>query len=162
MKKIVIDTSMLISLSKIGVIEWLTEIEGKIICPEGVYRECVEDGIISGYSDAIIIKRVFDQKIIKKESEKEFHNIAKVDTQVVLLAKDKNAHYVFVDDTELYRKAKLEGFRVMNSPEFLFERVKKEILSRDEYVTYLQNLYYYKRLSKSNLEKYKSLIMEEG
>lgn len=139
MKKIVIDTSMLISLSKIGVIEWLAEIEGEIICPEGVYRECVEDGILCGYSDAIIIKRVFDRKIIKKESEKEFHNIAKVDIQVILLAKDKNANCVFVDDTELYRKVKLEGFRVMNSPEFLLERVKKEILSRDEYISYLQD-----------------------
>jgi hypothetical protein len=49
----------------------------------------------------------------------------------------------------------------MNSPEFLFERIKKETLSKDEYIGYLQNLYYYKRLSKNNLEKYKTLIKEE-
>jgi len=90
--RVVIDSSALISLAKIDAIDLLIRINAKFLCPEEVYEETVEMGIRKGYPDAIIIKRIFDKKLIETvtvKTPKIYKGISKNDSKVIQLTKQK-------------------------------------------------------------------------
>ena len=155
--KIVIDSSTLISLAKVNMIEILEKIGGEILCPEEVYNECVEEGIVKGHPDAIIIKRLFNKNEIsikKIERPKKFKGLSGVDSRVLSLAIQEEAGYLFVDDTKLARRAEFEGFEVRGSPDILLRMQNKKIINREEYTCLIKELHKKNRLSAKNMEKY--------
>ena len=67
---IIFDSSPLIHFTKIGKIEFVLKLFGKIHIPEAVYEEVVEKGLKFGYSDAILIQNLENEKQILKMKTK--------------------------------------------------------------------------------------------
>ncbi|MHA1720848.1 MAG: hypothetical protein DRO88_13520 [Promethearchaeia archaeon] len=69
---IIFDSSPLIHLTKIGKIEFVLKLFGKINIPVAVHEEVVEKGIQFGYSDAYLIQNFEnEQKILKIKIKKQ-------------------------------------------------------------------------------------------
>lgn len=68
---IIFDSSPLIHLTKIGKIEFVLKIFGKIHIPEAVYEEVVEKGLNFGYADAFLIQNLeIEKQILKIKTKK--------------------------------------------------------------------------------------------
>ena len=63
---IIFDSSPLIHITKIGKIEFVLKLFGKIYIPDAVYDQVVEKGLKFGYSDAILIQNLENEKQILK------------------------------------------------------------------------------------------------
>jgi len=159
--RVVIDSSTLISLAKINAIDLLTKINAKFLCPEEVHEETVEIGIRKGYPDAIIIKRIFDKKLIKAvrvKTPKIYKGISKNDSKIVQLIKQEGGGYLFVDDEKLSRAATNEGIKVRNSIDVIVRIFQKGTIDRQQCIDYIKRLYNLKRISRSNFKKYLALL----
>ena len=155
--KIVIDSSTLISLAKINMIDILDEVNAEILCPGGVYNECVKEGIAGGHPDAIMIKRLFDRRRInigEIKQPQEFKGLSGIDSTVLSLAIQENPGYLFVNDTKLARRVEFEGFVVRGSPDLLLRMLHKKIINRKRYVDLIRELHTRNRLSLKNMDKY--------
>lgn len=158
--RVVIDSSILISLAKIDAIDLLTKINAKFFCPEEVYEETVEIGIKKGYPDAIIIKRIFDKKLIKAvrvKTPKMYRGISRNDSKIVQLIKQEEG-YLFVDDEKLSRVATNQGMKVRNSIDVIVRVFHKGTIDKQKCIDYIKRLYNLKRISKSNFRKYLALL----
>nr|MDO8118169.1 hypothetical protein [Candidatus Sigynarchaeota archaeon] len=58
---IIFNTSPLIHLAKLGKIDPLLKCHEKIIIPQAVFKEAVEDGLDGGHADAIYLKNLISQ-----------------------------------------------------------------------------------------------------
>jgi len=155
--KIIIDSSTLISLAKIDMVGILEKIEGEVLCPNGVYNECVEEGIAKGKSDAIMIKRLFDKNRINTKEVKQpkkFKGVSEIDSRILSLAIQEKPQYLFVNDTKLARKAEFEGFEVRGSPDILLKMQNRKIIKPEEYTRLIRELHKKNRLSTKNMKKY--------
>ncbi len=74
---IILDSSPLIHLTKIGKIEYLVNLFDYLIISEAVYTETIENGIQSGYSDAKLLFNLVEEEKIKKLKIKKTDNILK-------------------------------------------------------------------------------------
>ena len=63
---IILDASPLIHLTKIGKLEYIIDLFGYIIISNAVYKEVIENGIKTGYSDAILILNYYKNNKIKE------------------------------------------------------------------------------------------------
>lgn len=63
---IIFDSSPLIHLTKIGKIRFILNLFDFIVIPDKVYFEVIEEGIKTGFSDAILLRNYFKNKKIKK------------------------------------------------------------------------------------------------
>jgi hypothetical protein len=119
---VLIDSSFLISLAKIGGLSLLEIFKKRtgvtLLVPYPIYQECVEDGIRSGYLDALFIKKEFDRGVVT------------------------------VKDVEFSPRMWKKGFLSKRSVEFLLDLVKKGNVSRSDYIEFLDRLVKRKRLSK--------------
>jgi len=147
---VLIDSSFLISLAKIDGLSLLEVFKKRadvtLLVPFPVYQECVEDGIRSGYLDALLIKKEFDRGIVSVRDVKYSPKLP-VDEVVITSAGLWNAKEVFVDDELLLKKVEKKGFLSRKSVEFLLDLVKKGELSRSDYIKFLDRLVKRKRLS---------------
>ncbi|MBS3128438.1 hypothetical protein J4410_04800 [Candidatus Woesearchaeota archaeon] len=117
---IISDSTGLILLAKVGILEIFTE-KNEIIVPEKVYEE-IRKGKEKGRADAFVIERLVAEKKIKvkktKESTKKYieklFNIKKGELEVIALAfKTKNS--ILTDDMKCIRAAKSLDLEFMNS-----------------------------------------------
>jgi len=155
--KAVIDSSTLISLAKIDALWVFEKMDCEVLCPEEVYRECVVDGSVNGRVDAVMIKRLFDDKTItaKKVSEPQsFSGLSRVDCQVVSLALKEKPAMVFANDTKLARRTQLAGFEARGSPDILLRMKRKGLLENKGYEMLIKELGAKMRLSAGNVTKY--------
>lgn len=148
---VLIDSSFLISLAKIGGLSLLETFKKRtgvtLLVPYPVYQECVEDGIRSGYLDALFIKKEFDRGVVTVK-DVEFSPQLPVDEILIRSAGLWSAKEVFVDDELLLKRVGKKGFLSRRSVEFLLDLVKKGDVSRSDYIEFLDRLVKRKRLSK--------------
>ena len=65
--KVIVDTSTLISLARIGELPRLVTMGKQLVVPELVYHEAVVEGEKRGIADATVIKGYFSKHSIKIE-----------------------------------------------------------------------------------------------
>lgn len=164
--KIIIDSSTLISLAKINGLDLLKDVNAELICPEEVYRETVVIGSMKAHPDAILIKGIFDEEVVKKYAVRRtirLSGLSKTDDIVLSLAKQTRASYLFINDTKLARRGVLEGFDVQGSPDILLRLYEKGAITKSEYENYVRQLFEHYRISRDNMERYlKEGLLKEG
>ena len=67
---IIFDSSPLIHLTQIGKLKYIISVFKNVVIPQAVYEEVVEKGIKFGYSDAILIRNLENEKQILKMKTK--------------------------------------------------------------------------------------------
>lgn len=153
--KAVLDTSFLISFSRIGHLELLRGPDWDLIAPQAVYREAVEEGLNEGYPDAAEIARFFDRGYIEVlESPDAIERRA--DEEVLELAQEEGA-ILCSDDRGLLRRAQRAGLRTVSSPDLLFMLHRGGRHTFAGYRSLLLQLRAEGRIDRLTMERYRKL-----
>lgn len=108
MRKVIVNTTPLIALCHVGQLDILKKIYGEISIPQAVYRE------LSEKKDSVCKKQVDDSlnwihvENIKNQMAKSMFKTQLHDgeVEVMILAKEKNADLVIIDDANAKKHAK--------------------------------------------------------
>lgn len=108
MRKVIVNTTPLIALCHVGQLDILKKIYGEISIPQAVYRE------LSEKKDSVCKKQVDDSlnwihvENIKNQMAKSMFKTQLHDgeVEVMILAKEKNADLVIIDDSNAKKHAK--------------------------------------------------------
>ncbi|MEW6087707.1 MAG: PIN domain-containing protein [bacterium] len=165
--KIVIDTSVLISLAKINYMEIIAKLKSNLILSNEVYEEAVVEGEKKDLPDATLIKKfIKENKIaqvqvknssIKGLSLKIEKNLSKGDASILALALQENAVEILTDDEGLAKLALFLDFKVSASSDLIFQSLSEGIIKYNEFDKHIKNLVLENRLSPVVAEFY---IME--
>ncbi|HIC92002.1 MAG TPA: hypothetical protein EYP21_08120 [Syntrophaceae bacterium] len=162
--KVIVDTSTLISLARIGELHRLVRIGKGLVAPEVVYHEAVVEGEKKGITDATIIKGYFSNHSIRMEKVDKVswdnlrRRLSKVvergDHAILALATQEKAYEIITDDEGLAKIAISLGFKVTASPDLLLEALKNKDIGFDEFENGIRNLVIENRLSSRVAEIY--------
>lgn len=123
MRKIVVNSTPLISLYKIKKIDLLQELYTKIYVPYGVYEELSADG---KYNFLTEVDFITIQKIKNKEAKKFFKtSLHKGEVEVMILAEEINADLCIIDDLLARKYAKYLGHTVSGTIGVLLKAKEK-------------------------------------
>lgn len=124
MRKIVVNSTPLISLYKIDKLNLLKKLYSHVYVPYGVYEELSVDGkhnFLAGV-DFITI-----QKIENKEAKKFFRtSLHKGEVEVMILAEEINADLCLIDDLLARKYAKYLGYTVSGTMGILLKSKEKD------------------------------------
>ncbi len=98
MRKIISNTTPIITLLTISKIELLRDIYGKIIIPEGVYEEIEEGKNKNFYRDLSKIDWIEIKPIADKKPLKYISDLDKGEAEVIVLANEIKADLVIIDE----------------------------------------------------------------
>lgn len=140
----IVDSSVLIHLSRIGKLDFLKEF-GEIKITEDVYRETVEEakgreGVSSigeACSSWISVIKMADEKKIRKLAEQE--GIENADASLILLAEEKK-EILLSNDYYLIRAARSRGIECWWLTTLLLRAVKGKKIKKEEAKQMLLNL----------------------
>ena len=133
MKKVICNASPLIALSNISKIELLKGLFQKIIIPQAVYQEVVEEG--KNRPGALEVKNAIGKWIevykVKNLNEVEALRaiLDKGESEVIVLAQEINADLLILDNREPRIFAKHLGFKVIGTIGILLLAYKKGLLN---------------------------------
>lgn len=135
---VIIDSSVLISLSKIGRLELIRENFDSAITTEKVYEEVVVEG--KGKKGTSKIKDSFETWISKKEIDSrkaeeiaELEGIAIADASLLLLAEDNSSEsFLLTNDRALILVAKSRNIEYYWLTTLILKSVKDGYMSRSE------------------------------
>ena len=138
------DSSSLIYLVKLDFINHLMNHYSRIIIPNNVKLEIVDEGKIRGKSDAYIIERNIDLGKIEVEmpSRNLDFNLGNGETAVINLAIDekKDDPVVCIDDLKAEKIAFNLNINIISSDILILQFLKNEIITRKECEEYLTKL----------------------
>ena len=110
---VVADASTLIGLSRINQLKLLCELFGHVLVPEGAYDEVVEEDMRGS-------ERVKKAQYLKVEEVSDrigvkllLHTLGLGEAEVLVLAKEKRADLVLLDENKARKAARRAGFQVM-------------------------------------------------
>ena len=113
MRKVIVNSTPLIVLSGVGRLDLLKKLYGEVIIPKAVYREVTakKDSVcmqVIGESDWIHIEKIRDR------SEKKMYKakLHEGEVEVMILAQEKQADLVVIDDNAAKKTAKYLGLMV--------------------------------------------------
>ncbi len=139
-KIVIVDSSCLIGLSKIGKLEILHQIFGKIIIPDAVYHEVVVRG--KGKAGAEEVKRAdwIENKKVKNElAVRAFRTyLGFGESEVIVLANEYKADFIILDDWKARQTAEELNLPIIGTIAILQKAAEKGII--ENLVTVLENL----------------------
>jgi len=160
----VIDTSTLISLAKIHILDLIIRLDLNVIVPSEVYSEAVLNGEKKGYLDADLIKhfitvhsiRVVEVKTSVTAAARRMTGkaLAKGDENVIAVALNEEVKIILTDDDGLGRIAYSLGYTVKASPDLLLDGLRRNVLSDAEFESYMRGLVIENRLHSIVAELY--------
>ena len=125
MRKIISNTTPILSLLKIGKLNLLEKLYGKIIVPVAVFNE-IEKGIHKPYyQDLKLIEWIEIQKIKNPDSKDYFIDLDEGEAEVLILSKEQNADLVIMDEIMGRRYAKQLGFNLTGTIGILLKAKEK-------------------------------------
>ncbi|MGV9198864.1 MAG: hypothetical protein ACOC4M_08490 [Promethearchaeia archaeon] len=136
---IILDSSPLIHLTKIGKIEYLVNLFDYLIISETVYSEAIEKGIQSGYSDAKLLFNLVEEGKIRKWKVEKIDNILKGylhpgEYESIQLASEYNRPLV-MDEEKGRLVAEQRDLLVLTTVDILLLLLKERSISYRHYHT---------------------------
>jgi predicted nucleic acid-binding protein len=128
---VISNSSPLIALSRVGRLNILREMFGKIHIPEAVYRETVLQG--SYHSQKRDIQKAVDERFVivgKPKTSRSFRRTIDLGERGVLnLAFDMKADILLIDDKKARNEAKELGFRIAKTSALLRRAEKMNLIA---------------------------------
>ncbi len=112
MRKIISNTTPIITLLTISKLELLRDIYDKIIIPEGVYQEIEAGKNKNFYKDLSKIEWIEIKSITDKEPLKYISDLDKGEAEVIVLANEIKADLVIIDENAGREYAKYFGLKL--------------------------------------------------
>lgn len=155
----VLDSSALIYLGKIGLLNKLKLLGEKFIIPSKVYQEVVVIGEEKNEPEVslikeLIVKKVFLVKIAKGKIEV-FPSLSEADKEVLLLAKETNS-IAIIDEIYANNVAESYGIESHGTIYLILKLLKEKIIKKNEAIDYVDKII--KIGFYLSAEKYKSFL----
>jgi predicted nucleic acid-binding protein len=133
-------------LAKLGLLDMLGRLYGKVYMPGAVYDEVVLRGEEGGFSDSLQVKLAIQRKqLIVKEVKHPRADVAELplhegEKAVLSLALENNANLVLLDDMLARSEAQTLGFSVKGTLGVIARGYRSEVLSLDEVQIIFNNI----------------------
>ena len=146
---VICDSSNLILISKVDLLDLLIEIYGEILIPQAVYNESIKEGKKLKKMDAFLIeKRIDEGKIIVKQiknfQEKskliEDFNIHKGEAEAIILYLEENANLLGTDDYQTIKVCKILKIKYFTTLSFIYLCFMNNLLLKDNVLLKYDNL----------------------
>ena len=125
MRKVIVNSTPLIILSKIGELEILKNLYGEIIIPRAVFEEVTIKSYVIKNLSWIKIFEVQDKSNRKIYQTKLHYG----EVEVMMLAKEISANLLVIDDNAAKKTAKFLGFKVTGTLGILLKAKEEKIIS---------------------------------
>lgn len=132
---LVFDSTPLIYLGKVRVLNKLKSLKVKKIIPASIYQEVVKKGKLLGKEDAFYIENLTEEEVFEiAKAENQIkslpsYNLSEADKEVLSLAKEKSGMAV-IDEDAGRKIAEVEGIEVIGSVGILFNLLRKKIIDK--------------------------------
>ncbi|MEM3713071.1 MAG: DUF3368 domain-containing protein [Thermoproteota archaeon] len=151
MRKIVVSNSTpLIYLSKVGRLNIIKDVFGKVFIPEAVFNEAVIQGKMLKISDAFIIEKAVGDWILREQVKPEISTEYRfLDTNTKLglgekealkLCKQLNAEFFIVDDREARRVSKILRITPIGTFGVIIQAFRQNSITKNEALKTLDDL----------------------
>lgn len=164
------NSSPLIYFAKVGRLEIIRSVFGKVFIPEKVFEEVVIKGKELNISDAFIVERAVGTWIIKEkikpEIDVEYHfldtnaRLGLGEKEAIKLCKQLNARYLIADDREARRVSKILNIVPVGTCSIIVKCYRQKIITREEAVQILDELL--KVGFRISIEVYHKVLLELG
>lgn len=139
----VFDSSSLIYLGKVGLLDKIGNLDGKKLIPESVYQEVVVKGLERGepeakHIDDLIKKKIFSIKS-SSQSLSKIPYLTKADVEVLSLSKE-NGFVAIMDEAYGNSIAESYGIESHGSIFLLLKLLEKKTISKKEAVSLLDKM----------------------
>ena len=160
---LVSNTSTLILLAKITVLEKTLETFGEVVIPKKVFEEIVEKREL--FDSQLILKQIENKKIIIKEIKTK--DITQILSQFRLDEGEAAAYAIYTkgkykalltDDKELIKLCRIENIPFITAMAIVIRLNEKNILTKEEALEKLEALYKVGRYSKEIYEFFKQEV----
>lgn len=148
---VVLDTSFLIALAKVGGLDLLKHLEPEKLVPTGVIEE-LKVGRRKGAPEAQPILEVLERLQVQERKVR----ASSVDEAVISLAKAERAD-IFTNDIALRARAQARGLTALGAEDFLFLLLCREVLSQKEYQKLIGELWRRGQIGKEQMARYLDL-----
>lgn len=138
---VITNSGPLIALAKLGMLNLLSQLYGKVDMPEEVYDEVVLRGREQGYFDSLPVKLAIQrEQLIVKKVKKLKDEIAELplhigEKQVLSLALENKADLVLLDDILARNEAQERGISVKGTLGVIVKAYRKGLLNLNEVQT---------------------------
>ncbi len=159
---VISDSSSLILITRLEILDLLIEVFGIIYIPEAVYVEAVEKGKTLKKLDAFTIekeindKKIFIEKIKnlkEKTNLKQNFNIHDGEAEAIVLYLEKKADLLATDDYRTEKVSKILKIKFFNTPAFLLRCFENKTLSKEKILLKFEKL--------SQIGWYKKQVLKE-
>ena len=147
---VVSNSSPLIYLAKVGKLNLIKNVYGRVWIPEAVFHEVVTQGKALGIAEATIIEEEVGQWIFREEIRPEIdteygfldesERIGPGERQALKLCKQLNADLFIVDDKEARRVAKIMKVKTLGTCGILIQARRQGLVSFEEAEEILNDL----------------------
>jgi predicted nucleic acid-binding protein len=164
---LVCDSSFLILVSKLEMINLLTQLFDKIEIPKAVFDEAVEVGKILKKIDAYRIEKFIKDKQIRVENIKNIEernkimgdfNIHEGEAEAIILYLEKNAHFLATDDYRALKTCKVLDIKYFTTLLFIHRCFLQNITTKNKTLRKLNNLQTLGWYKREDLEYFKNKI----
>lgn len=144
MRDVIVDSTVLIYLSKIGELELLDELFDNVLVPEAVHEEVVVRGLEQGYSDALAVDEAefLSQREVENEDIeylRESANLGVGESEAITLARTENC-YCLTDDRAARKTAESLGVKVGGTVYVFLAALRNDVIDFEKYETSLDAL----------------------
>jgi predicted nucleic acid-binding protein len=138
--KIVSNTSPIIFLAKLEIFDLIKKKFKKVLLPEEVYSELINNkNYIKNIQYIISFRNLFEIKKVKKLNEYNL-DLHKGEKEALVLAIQENAELILLDDFKARTFAKIHNLKVMGTLGVILSFLKSEIIDFHDFEKLLQNL----------------------
>ena len=126
---VISDSSPIIALARVSKLHLLSQLFGEVFIPDGVYKELTQEG--KAGAEEVERGLIFKRESIKNQDE--FLRLApivgRVDAEVIILAKEKEATVALIDDRKLLKQAELQNIPAITITDILLEAKKRGFIT---------------------------------
>ena len=129
MRKIVSNTTPILSLLKINKLILLKELYGRIIIPNAVYQEIENGKDKQYYQDLSLLSWIEITKLKNTDSRENFNELDRGEAEVLIVANEQNADLIIMDEIIGRRFAKQLNFNITGTIGILLKAKEKRLIN---------------------------------
>lgn len=141
--KAISDSTPLIHLSKIGIINFLKKLFEEIIIPREIYEEIIIEGKKHEKNDILSIEKLIEEKFItikEFESNLEIDNLDRGEKACIALCKQFDINTILIDEKEGSNVALLFNLNPIRTTSILLILLDKKLIEFNKYKELLKKL----------------------
>ena len=146
--KIVLNSMVVIHLSKLTLLKYLCDLFDEVILPQKVFEETIEKGLEESYPDAILTKKLIERGLIqvkglhneKTISELEIFGLGGGEAESVALYLQEKADRLASDDSTVRKNRLILGLQIVGTPALIYSLFKKGLVTKEKTIIALFEL----------------------